>query len=221
MLDLILDSLPLALGISLSPLAIVAVVVLVGQGNRRGAAWFLAGWLAGLTVLTTLIALFGESMRPQERNAVRPWLAPLEIVVGVAVVVWVVATFLRKRNAPPPSELPRVLQSVDKLGPAQSFGMATLMAGVNAKNITFLLLFGLALVSSSRPFVLTVAFVVSFIVIASVTIAVPVFYALIRGDAAEPTLEKWRAWMIAHQSSIMHGFLGVVGLALIWRGVTA
>jgi hypothetical protein len=126
---------------------------------------------------------------------------------------------VRNRHAPPPQELPKVLQAVDKMGPVKSFSMATFMAGVNAKNVALLLVFLLSLLASPRPVVWTIATVGTFILLASITILIPVVVTLTLGNRADRILEKWRGWMVANQNFIMNGFIGVIGLVLLAQGL--
>ncbi len=221
MLNDLLNSLPLAVGISLSPIAIIAVVVLLAQGNRKGARWFLVGWLAGLTLLTGIVAAFGHQMRPDQQASMRPWVPTAQMIVGGGLLLWVIYTFMRSRNVPPKSEVPMVLQAADSFGPLQSFGMAIFMAIINVKNVALLLAFLLILLSRPRPIVWTVASLATFIVVASLTIAVPVLYALIKGQDAEPALKKLHGWMLRYQTTILHGFIGIVGLVLLLQGLAA
>ena len=56
MLDAVGDILPLAVGVALSPLPIIAVVLmLVGRRARANGPLFVVGWLVGLGIVGTIV----------------------------------------------------------------------------------------------------------------------------------------------------------------------
>ena len=215
---LLFDTAPLAIGIALSPLAIISIIVLLSLGNLRGSVWFLVGWIIGLLLLATVVAYLGQRLEARERDVVRPLAGPIKFIFGVLLVGWSARSIIRSRNAPPPTELPKMLQAVDSIGPKSAFGMGTFMASVNAKNIAIFAVFFVALASRPPSTVYTIGSVAVFVILASLTILLPVLYVESKGEGAHDQLLKWRRWMLANQGTIMSGMLGLVGLAMIARG---
>jgi threonine/homoserine/homoserine lactone efflux protein len=68
--DAIGDLLPSALAVALSPIPIVAVVLVLGASHARtsGPA-FALGWIAGLTVVSSVVVLLLETAATPRRRA--------------------------------------------------------------------------------------------------------------------------------------------------------
>ena len=63
------------------------------------------------------------------------------------------------------------------------------------------------------------AMVVVFMVIASLSIAVPVVYMLVGGEGAKKTLEGWRTWLTANNAAVMTVLFIVIGAKLVGSGL--
>ena len=61
--------LPLALGVALSPIPIIAVVLMLAtpRGGVNGSS-FLLGWLVGLSVVGTIVLLLSGGIRRERRR---------------------------------------------------------------------------------------------------------------------------------------------------------
>ena len=62
---------------------------------------------------------------------------------------------------------------------------------------------------------------VLFVILASLSIAVPVVYVLVGGDGAKRTLEGWRTWLEAHNAAVMAVLFIVIGAKLVGSGLDA
>ena len=58
-----------------------------------------------------------------------------------------------------------------------------------------------------------------FVVIASLTIALPVLYALVGGERAQGTLDSAKAWLSVHNAAVMAVLFLVFGVDLIAKGL--
>ena len=59
----------------------------------------------------------------------------------------------------------------------------------------------------------------AFVIIASLTIAVPVVYYLVGGDAARTRLDTVKEWLALHNDAVMTVLLLVLGVNLISKGI--
>ncbi len=57
-----------------------------------------------------------------------------------------------------------------------------------------------------------------FVVLASLSIAVPVFFHLLGGAKAKTVLDDWKAWLSANNATVMAVLLLVFGVVLIGKG---
>ena len=142
-----------------------------------------------------------------------------KIVLGAALVVLALRNW-RKRPAPGVEpEMPKWMGTVDRMAPAKAFGLAVVLAAVNPKNLLLTLgsATGLAQLglSTSDAIVATAVFVV----IASLSIAVPVAYAVFGGAKATSTLESAKTWLTANNAAVMAVLFLVFGVDLIAKGL--
>ena len=57
-----------------------------------------------------------------------------------------------------------------------------------------------------------------FVILASLSIAVPVFFYLLGGAKAKTVLDGWKAWLSANNATVMAVLLLVFGVVLIGKG---
>jgi hypothetical protein len=60
-----------------------------------------------------------------------------------------------------------------------------------------------------------------FILVASLSVAIPVLYYLAAGEGARKTLDGWKAWLLANNATVMAVLLVVLGFVLIGQGISA
>ena len=59
----------------------------------------------------------------------------------------------------------------------------------------------------------------AFVVLASLTIAVPVIYHLVGGEAARTRLDTVKVWLAVHNDAVMTVLFLVLGVNLISKGI--
>jgi threonine/homoserine/homoserine lactone efflux protein len=75
-------------GVALSPLPIVAVVLMLAtpKGRINGLA-FLAGWVAGIVVVGTIVLLVSSGASASKHGAPATWVSIVKIVLGVLLLL--------------------------------------------------------------------------------------------------------------------------------------
>jgi hypothetical protein len=58
-----------------------------------------------------------------------------------------------------------------------------------------------------------------FVVIASASVAAPVLYYLDAGESAAKTLDGWKAWLLANNTTVMFVLFLVLGAKLVGNGL--
>ena len=106
----------------------------------------------------------------------------------------------RPRDGEEP-QMPRWMATIDEFTAGRAFGLSALLAGVNPKNLA-----------------LTLALAI-FVILASLTVAVPVLYYLFAGQSAEKTLASWKAWLVVNNATAMFILLLVFGVLVIGQGL--
>jgi len=60
-----------------------------------------------------------------------------------------------------------------------------------------------------------------YVVVASLSVGIPVVYYLAAGEGAKQTLDGWKAWLLANNSAIMTVLFVALGIVLIGQGISA
>ena len=105
------------------------------------------------------------------------------------------------------------------LSPVKAFGLAVLLAGVNPENL--ILTLGPPRDWPRSPGCRPPNAVVDrgFVVIASLTIAGPVLYALFGGDVRNRPWNAAKAWLTTHNAAVMAVLFLVFGVDLVAKGL--
>jgi hypothetical protein len=214
------DLLPLALGVAISPIPIIAVILMLLAPRAGGTcAGFLAGWVVGIAGATTVFLLVAGTLDlggtgPSSVSASGVELALGILVLGLAARQW--------RSRPKPGSepaLPTWMAAIDRFTAVQAAGLGLALAAVNPKNLLLCIAAGAAIAAGRLSAGQDIWSVVLFTAIAASTVAVPVAaYAVGRKRMAGP-LESLRTWLTAHNGAVMATLLLVIGAVLIGNGL--
>src|SRR5512132_1135727 len=82
------EILPLAVGIAISPIPIIAVILMLLSPHAKGASvGFMIGWIAGVVVAIVLFTLL-SSVIPKGTGGPSPIGAAIKIIVGALLLFW-------------------------------------------------------------------------------------------------------------------------------------
>jgi threonine/homoserine/homoserine lactone efflux protein len=214
------DLLPLALGVAVSPIPIIAVILMLLAPKAGGTSTgFLVGWLVGIVGATTVFLLLagvsdlGSSTEP---SAAASW-----VKLGLGVLLLLVAARQWQGRPEPGAEpaLPKWMTAIDQFTAVKAAGLGLLLSAVNPKNLLMCVAAGTTIAAGGLSGGQDVWSVVFFTVIAASTIAVPVLgYAVGRKRMAGP-LESLRGWLTVHNGAVMATLLLVIGVVLIGKGL--
>jgi hypothetical protein len=218
--SVISDILPMAIGVALSPLPIVAVILMLfGKRARSNGPAFMFGWIIALVIAGSVVLLLANAGKISAGGT------PSDLAYLLKLLLGLLFLFLAYRNwkkRPAPGEAPQMppwMATIDSFTAGKSFGMAALLAGLNPKNLGLAVAAALVIagagLTGAEPWIALAIFVL----LASITVAVPVLYYLIAGTSAEKTLTGWKSWMVANNTTIMIVLFLVLGAKLIGAGL--
>jgi hypothetical protein len=218
--SVILGTLPLAVGIALNPIAVVAGILVLSTAHPRlNGLLFTAGWLLGLGLLVVLSA---RLVVLQSRGSGGDGLYVPAIIWVVIGVLLLAAAAQARRGRQLPSEepiTPAWLRMIDTASGPRVFGIGFFLATISARNLALVAAAAGAMGEAelgSAEFVVTMAV---FLVVSSIGILVPLLVRLLGGSEADERLARWSAWLNLHVATITSGVLGVLGVYLLLRGV--
>lgn len=216
------QSLPIAIGVMVSPLPIVAVVLMLLSNNARANAFaFVLTWLVAIALLTGIVAfLAGAATGTDEAPPV--WVSVVKIVLGALLLLLSVRSWRSRPGDGPEPPAPKWMAALDGFTPVKSAGLSVLLADVNPKNLLLVVSGGTAIAagaagSTSAKVTATIVFAV----VASLGVAAPVVIYLALGDRAGPVLENLRTWLVHNNAAIMAVLLLVLGAKMVGDGISA
>lgn len=210
-----------AVGVAISPLPIIAVILMLFSARAKvNAPAFLLGWVVSLAVVSTVVFVVAHDGNVATNTTADDSVSWGKIVLGVALLALARRNW-RKRPAPgEAAAMPTWLATVESLSPLKAFGLAVALAVVNPKNLILTLgaAAGLAQVPGLSITDAVVAIAV-FVALASLTIAGPVLYALVGGEKAKTSLDSAKAWLTTHNAAVLAVIFLVFGVDLIAKGL--
>lgn len=218
--DAIGQSLPIAVGVMVSPLPIVAVVLMLVSGSAKAnAITFVLAWFVTVGVVVGTVALLAGSADAAAADPAT-WTGWLKIVLGVLLLVVALRQWQERPRGDAEPEPPTWMAAVDAFTPVKAAGLAAVLGGANPKNLLLAVSGGAAIASvSGGETGASVGAAVVFAVIASIGVAAPVVVYLFAGARAAAILEELRAWLVQHNAVIMAVLLLVIGTKLVGDGI--
>jgi hypothetical protein len=216
------DILPLAVGVALSPIPIIAVILMLFSKNARSTSLgFLAGWFLGVTVVATAVVFIADPAQQATGGESSPMPATIRILLGVLLLG---AAYRNWKKRPRPGEqveMPKWMSSIDSMTAGRALGLGALLSGVNPKNLALILAAGVAIAAAGLTTSQTIISLIVFILLACVSVAAPVIVYLVMGARAEPMLNGWKAWLTQNNATVMMILLLVFGVVTLSKGLGA
>lgn len=211
--------LPYAIGVAISPLPIIAVILVLFSARARvnGPA-FLAGWVLGVAVVSVAVYLLSDASDASTDDTTSDTVSWIKLLLGVWLVVLAVKN-LRAQKGPEAQTEPKWMASIDSLTPVKAGGLGALLSGLNPKNLALSLAAGASLAQAGASGGEAAVGLIAFIIIASLSIAVPVAFYVFGGDRAAGVLDGWKSWLSTHNAAVMAVLFLVFGVVLISQGL--
>jgi threonine/homoserine/homoserine lactone efflux protein len=207
-----------ALGIALSPFPIIAVILVLGTPRAKACGTaFTAGWLVGITALTTVIAvLFSGADTNDSTSTLMAW---LRVAAGVALIA-LAAKKWRGRPAPGEEpEMPGWMASIDSIRPGRAVALGAGLGGLNPKNVAFALAAAGATSDAAAHGTDLVIGIAVFVVLASSSVLAALLAFVLGGSRAAAPLDAVKRFMVANNHVIMMVVFLVLGAKILGDGI--
>lgn len=214
------DILPLALGVAISPVPIIAVILmLLSPKARENGPAFLMGWVAGLAVVGILVTVLSGNAGLGSGGGGSDAGSLIKILLGLLLVGLSVRDFRNRPESGKQPTLPGWMRAIDSMTTVKALGLAVLLSAVNPKNLSLTVAAAVTIAQEGFSTVGAAVVLMLFVVLASLSIAVPVVLYLLGGSSAERTLNGLRTWLNANNATVMAVLLLVIGVVLFGKGL--
>ncbi len=214
-------SLPLAVGIALSPIPIIAVVLMLTSHRAKvnGPA-FVAGWLLGLGIVGFIVLSLAGPAGASKSGSPAAWVSWIKIVLGVLLLLVAARQFRSRPHGDEQPQMPKWMTEIDKTTPVAAVGLAAVMSGANPKNLLLTVAGAAAIagtgISGGEQ---AIAYLI-FVLIATLGVGIPVGIYFAMGTRSETLLARLKDWMSAHNAVIMSVLCLVIAAKLIGDAIT-
>lgn len=182
--------LPTAMGVALSPIPIIAVVLMLSTPRARsnGPA-FAAGWVLGLTAVSIIIVIVaGGSDDPSSATASGVNWA--QVGIGLLFLAMARRQWSGRPKRGELATLPAWLDTIDDFTAQKSFVLGLALSAANPKNLALTAAAGATIANAGLSSGEDLAAVAVFVVLGSITVAGAVGYYLLDAERAAGPLRR-------------------------------
>ncbi len=214
------DILPLAIAVTVSPVPIIAEILLLFTRKpvANGLA-YVVGFVVGVAAVLGILVAVAGAMDLSPGSASSSGAAMLQLVLGALLLV---AAARRFRGRPKPGEaasMPAWMDGIAGFAPGKSLGVGVVVGALNPKNIAVGLAAAVAIASASLSTGQAVGAVAVYVVVAVLGVAAPLVVLVVLGDRAQTILDGWKAWLGQNNATVMAVLFLVFGVVLIGKGI--
>jgi hypothetical protein len=215
------DILAPAVGVALSPMPIVAVILMLFTPRARtNSLAFSVGWICGILAVVSVVLVLadpaGVSSAEDGRNSAA---AILHVILGAGLLALALRQWRTRPTGDDEAEAPRWMTSIDRFTPAMAFGFGAFMSSLNPKNVIFNVAAGGAIAAADVAAGEAVLAVVVYSALASTSTGGLVVWALIAGDSARGRLDAMKNGLIANNTIIMVVLLVILGISQVGKAI--
>ncbi len=209
----------LALGVAISVAPITAVIVILSA--RRGlvkSILLVLGWVLAMAVIgaVVLIAFAGADYSRGSSN--RTATDYIHLALGVLLLLLGLISLFRKPPAGGARSMDEWMSKVDRLSPATTFALGFALIALSPKRLALSLAAVTEILQADLGVLPSMVSMAVFIMVASITVAVPVVIYSVAPAWSSPFLDSCKSWLSRHNRVITIGSLTVLGVFLIAKG---
>jgi threonine/homoserine/homoserine lactone efflux protein len=212
------DLLPAALAVALSPIPIVAIVLVLGAPRARTAGpAFTLGWIAGLlSVSVVVVLLVGSRSDPDGDD---PGLGWFKLGVGILFLLMAAKQWTKRPRRGELPETPGWMTTLDGVTPRRAAVLGVALSAANPKNLVLTLTAAASIAEAGLDRAATAIAVAVFVALGSAAVAGSVLFYLVDADRAARPLAALRRFMADQNAVIMTLVLLLLGAKLLGEGL--
>jgi len=214
--DAIGQMLTSAAGIAISPVPLIAVILMLAtpRGRTNGLA-FTAGWVVALGVVVAAVVLAGSGADAAGDDGPAAWTLWLKLALGLLFLALGAKQWRDRPRAGQEARTPGWMKAIDTFTPVKAAGLAAALVVANPKNLVLAVGGAVSIAGSTAAAGGKAVAAVLMVLIASLCALLPLGVYLTGGAKAERVLGGWKEWMARHNPAIMTVLFLVLGVKYI------
>lgn len=211
--------LPLAIAVTISPLPIIAeVLLLFTRQHVRNAGAYLAGFLVGVAAVLSVLVLAVSTLDPSASEQ-SSGAAVVQLVLGILLLI---AARRQFRSRPRDGEVapqPKWMQGIETFTPRRSLAVGAAIGAANPKNLAVGVAAAATITSAGLTTGATLITIAIYVIIAGSGVAAPFVVTVIYREKSHDILDGWKTWLSQNNAAVMTVLFLVFSVVLIGRGV--
>jgi arginine exporter protein ArgO len=218
--EALLQSLPFAIGLILSPFPLIAMVMIL-SGPRRAvnAPVFALASVLGLLALGAIVLIVSAGYPADDAGDPAAWVSWSRLVLGLALLVIGVGKLRARPWRGEPAEPPRWIRTIDTLTWARAAGLGVVVSVLNPKNLVLALAGAGAIAQVDLATGPELVALVVFVALGTLGITVPLGLSLALGERGVALLRGPKEWMERNNALIVVLLVLIFGVVLTWNGI--
>ena len=213
------DILPLAVGVAISVVPIIAVILMLFTPKARtNSVAFLFGWLLGLIVVGSIVLIAGDVASDDSGESTVSGV--VKLLLGLLLLLLAVRNWRSRPKAGEDPKMPGWMAAIDEFGAGKSAGIAALLSGLNPKNLALTAAAAATIAAAGLTTGEQIGAFAVFVAIASITVAAPVLVYLIMGERVQGGLNSLKEWLLANNNTVMAVLFVVFGAKLLGDAIS-
>jgi threonine/homoserine/homoserine lactone efflux protein len=218
--DVLGQILPLAVAVSISPVQIIAVILLLfSERPKANAGALVAGFVVGVAFVLTLLVLVASTQDLTSGSDGSTGVAWGRMALGVILLVAAVRKFRGRPGPDDPPAMPSWMEGMQSFSPGRSLVTGLGLGAANPKMIAMALAAAATIATAGLSTGDDAIVIAVYTVIGAIGVAAPLVVAVAMGDRAAPVLDGWRDWLAHHNAAVMAVLFLVFGVVLIGQGL--
>lgn len=222
MWDTLVSILPYTIGFIVSPLPVVALIlVLVGRQGVRRATVFELFWLAASFVSILLIMMLIGDITPPEDGTKPPWQYSVTLLMGLVLLLVALLTRTRvyRKKHDKKIRKPGWLKAIDRFKTSEIALLSVALVVLNPTNLSMVLAASINLANLQIPVGEAVLPVAIFVLIGSLSVLVPYIVVVIAGERVHNALHAVRHWLMQHGDRLSFWAAFGFGTVFLYKGI--
>jgi threonine/homoserine/homoserine lactone efflux protein len=214
------EILPLAVGVAVSPIPIIAVILMLFSGRARANSLaFLFGWIVGIVAACALFVWLAGTQDVSTGGQASTLSSWIKLVLGVLLLLVGIKQWRGRPEQGADVKMPVWMQRIDSLKPLAALGLGVLLSAVNPKNLLLIVGAGVTIAQASLSTADDAVTIAVFTLIGASTVALPTVAYLVLGERAQPSLDRAKSWLSVNNTAVMAVLFLVFGFTLLGKGL--
>jgi threonine/homoserine/homoserine lactone efflux protein len=215
------EMLPSAVGVAISPLPIVAVVLMLVTARARvNGPMFVLGWWIGLAVVGAVALSIAGGADATDDGEPATWVDVLLLVLGLLLLLVAFRQWRGRPHGEEEAPTPKWMGAVDGFTPVKAGGAGVVLSALNPKNLLLAVAGAAAIAETGISMGEQIVAWVVFVLIASIGVGAPVVIYFALGDRSRQLLDNLKGWMARNNAVIMAVLMLIIGVKLIGNAIS-